>query len=144
MIFRCGTTHCLLYRRASLRYQQGCTSCLTIDQFLCHCDSQYVGRTSQRLLDRIKQHVPKSIRSCSSTQKRLLLAGRFKFSTQTNNQSFAFDSAVELHLLINPVFAQHYHDIRSFILAQDRYLFHLSAFEATFITTFNHILCQQK
>ena len=27
-------------------------------QFLCHCDSRYVGRTSQRLQQRIKQHVP--------------------------------------------------------------------------------------
>ena len=33
-----------------------------IYQFSCHCDSRYVGRTSQRLQDRIKQHVPKSIR----------------------------------------------------------------------------------
>ena len=30
-------------------------------QFLCHCDSRYVGRTSQRLQHRIKQHVPKTI-----------------------------------------------------------------------------------
>ena len=29
-----------------------------IYQFLCHCDSRYVGRTSQRLEERIKQHVP--------------------------------------------------------------------------------------
>ena len=29
-------------------------------QFLCHCDSRYVGRTSQRLQQRIKQHVPKT------------------------------------------------------------------------------------
>ena len=43
-----------------------------IYQFSCHCDSRYVGRTSQRLQDRIKQHVPKSIRSCSFSQKRLL------------------------------------------------------------------------
>ena len=41
-----------------------------IYQFSCHCDSRYVGRTSQRLQDRIKQHVPKSIRSCSFFQKR--------------------------------------------------------------------------
>ena len=33
-----------------------------IYQFLCYCDSRYVGRTSQRLQERIKQHVPKSIR----------------------------------------------------------------------------------
>ena len=32
-----------------------------IYQFSSHCDSRYVGRTSQRLQDRIKQHVPKSI-----------------------------------------------------------------------------------
>ena len=33
-----------------------------IYQFSCHCDSRYVGRTSQRLQFRIKQYVPKSIR----------------------------------------------------------------------------------
>jgi len=32
-----------------------------IYQFVCHCDSRYVGRTSQRLEGRIKQHIPKSI-----------------------------------------------------------------------------------
>ena len=30
-----------------------------IYKYSCHCDSRYVGRTSQRLQDRIKQHVPK-------------------------------------------------------------------------------------
>jgi len=30
-------------------------------QFVCDCDSRYVGRTSQRLEERIKQHIPKSI-----------------------------------------------------------------------------------
>ena len=29
-----------------------------IYEYKCHCDSRYVGRTSQRLQDRIKQHVP--------------------------------------------------------------------------------------
>ena len=43
-----------------------------IYQFSCPCDNRYVGHTSQRLQDRIKQHVPKLIRSCSSFQKRLL------------------------------------------------------------------------
>ena len=76
-----------------------------IYQFSCHCDSRYVGRTSQRLQDRIKQHVPKSIRCCSSSQKRLLPAGRCKSSTQTNTQSLASDSAIGLHLLQNPTCA---------------------------------------
>ena len=39
-----------------------------IYQFSCHCDSRYVGRTSQRLQDIITQHVSKSIRSCSSSK----------------------------------------------------------------------------
>ena len=30
-------------------------------EYSCHCDSRYVGRTSQRLQDRIKQHVPKRL-----------------------------------------------------------------------------------
>ena len=77
-----------------------------IYQFSCHCDSRYVGRTSQRLQDRIKQHVPKSFHSCSFSQKRLLPARRCKSSTQTNTQSLASDSAIGLHLLQNPICAQ--------------------------------------
>ena len=73
-----------------------------IYQFSCHCDSRYVGRTSQTLQDRIKQHALKSTRSCSSSQKRLLPARRCKSSTQTNNQPLASDSAIGLHLLQNP------------------------------------------
>ena len=30
--------------------------------FLCHCDIWFAGRTSQKLHDRIRQHVPKCIR----------------------------------------------------------------------------------
>ena len=30
-------------------------------QFLCHCNSRYVGHTPERLQQRIKQHVPKTI-----------------------------------------------------------------------------------
>ena len=52
-----------------------------IYQLSCHCDSRYVGCNSQRLQDRIKQHVLKSIHSCSSSQKCLLPAYRCKCST---------------------------------------------------------------
>ena len=115
-----------------------------IYQFSCQRDSQYVGRTSQRLQDRIKQHVPKSIRSCSSSQKRLLPARQCKSSTQTNTQSLASDSAIGLHLLQNPTCAQHDDDSIFAILAQGRSPFHLSALEATFIKTFHPALCRQK
>ena len=33
-----------------------------IYEFKCWCDARYVGRTTQTLTDRIKQHVPLSIR----------------------------------------------------------------------------------
>ena len=112
-----------------------------IDQFSCHCDTWYVGRTSQTMQDRIKQHVPKSIRSCASSQKRLLSARRCKSSTQTN--TLASDSAIGLHLLQNPTCAQHYDDSRVSVLAQGRSPFHLSALEATFIKTSNPTLCRQ-
>ena len=115
-----------------------------IYQFSCHCDSQYAGRTSQKLQNSIKQHVPKSIRSCSSSQKCLLSAQRCKSSTQTNTQSLASDSAIGRHLLQNPTCAQHYDDSRFSILAQGQSPFHLSALEATFIKTFNPTFCRQK
>ena len=44
-----------------------------IYQFSCRCGSRYVGHTFQRLQDRIKQHVPKSIRSCSSSRNAYFL-----------------------------------------------------------------------
>ena len=81
-----------------------------IYQSSCHWDSRYVGRTSQRLQDRIKQHVPKSFRSCSSSQKRLLPARWCKSFTQTNTQSLASDSVIGIHFLQNPICALHYDD----------------------------------
>ena len=149
MLFRCGTTCCLLNQRVLPATNKNVLPALqksnVIYQFSCHCDSRYVGRTSQRLQDRIKQHVPKSIRSCSSSQKRLLPTRRCKSPTQTNNtQSLASDSAIGLHLLQNPTCAQHYDDSRFSILAQGRSPFHLSALEATFIKTSNPAHCRQK
>ena len=39
-----------------------------IYEYKCHCDSRYVGRTAQRLQDRIKQHVPKWLRQHTASQ----------------------------------------------------------------------------
>ena len=36
-------------------------------EFLCRCEARYVGRTTQRLADRIKQHFPTSIRKKTNT-----------------------------------------------------------------------------
>ena len=117
-----------------------------IYQFSCHCDSRDVGCTSQRLQDRIKQHVPKSIRYGISFPKRDLPIHKCKYSTKstTEIQSLTHDSAIGLHLLCNPTCAQHYDDNMFSILAKERLPFHLSALEATFIKTSNPILCRQK
>ena len=117
-----------------------------IYQFSCHCDSRYVSRTSQRLHDRIKQHVSKSIRYGTSSPKRDLPIRKCKYSIKstTQIQSLTHDSAIGLHLLCNPTCAQHYDDSMFSILAKGRSPFHLSALEATFIKIFNPILCRQK
>ena len=95
-----------------------------IYQFSCHCDSRYVGRIFQRLQNKIKQHVSKSIRSCSSFQKCILRGRQCKSSTQPNDQPLISDSAfifykdsARLHLLQSPTCAQHYDDGRFIILA---------------------------
>ena len=41
-----------------------------IYQFVCHCDSRYVGRMSQRLKERIKQHIPRFIANPSASHNR--------------------------------------------------------------------------
>ena len=115
-----------------------------IYQFLCHCDSRYVGRTFQRLLDKFKQHTPKSVCFCSSLQKRLFPTCWCKSSSQTNSQSSASDSAIGVFLLQNSVCAQRHDDSRFSILVQGCSPFHLFALEATFIKTSNPALCQQK
>ena len=90
-------------------------------QFLCHCDSRYVGRTSQRLQQRIKQHVPKTILQKHISQDRSTLARSCKpirsFKTET---SF---SAIGQHLLQNPTCAHEYNDNKFSILARGRILF---------------------
>ena len=115
-----------------------------IYQFSCHCDSRYVGYTSQRLQNRIEPHVSKPIRSPSSSQKRLFSVCQFKSSIQTNTQFFASDSATRLHFLPNLACAQHYYDSIHSFLAQGRSPFHLPAFEANFIKTSDSALRRQK
>ena len=105
-----------------------------------------MGRTSQRLQDRIKQHIPKSICYGTSSPKRDLPIRKCKYSTKstTQIQSLTHGSAIGFHLLRNPTCAQHYDDSMFSILAKERSTFHLSALEATFIKTSNPILFRQK
>ena len=113
-----------------------------IYQFVCHCDSRYVGRTSQRLQERIKQHVPRQIRNHLSPQDRSNLSRACK--NNTTSQIIAHDSAIGQHLLEDPLCANQYNDNKFSILARGRTSFHLSALEATFIKSSQPNLCRHK
>ena len=93
---------------------------------------RYVVRTSQRLQDRIKQHIPKAIRNQAQTNCDL---------SQSNHTC---TSAIGQHLLNNKKCAAHYDDNQFSILAKGRTLFHLSTLEATFIKMLKPELCRQK
>ena len=112
-----------------------------IYQFLCHCDSRYVGRMSQRLEERIKQHVPKSITNPRTSANRQILSRSCKNNIRP--QQF-HESAIGQHLLDNAQCALHYSNEKFSILARGRSSFHLSALEATFIKSLNPLLCKQK
>ena len=113
-----------------------------IYEIKCHCDSRYVGRTSQRLEERIKQHVPRSIANPEATCSRSRLSRSCKTNTPAS-QHF-HESAIGQHLLDNTQCALHCSSGKFSILARGRSSFHLSALEATYIKSLNPVLCKQK
>ena len=112
-----------------------------IYQFVCHCDSRYVSRTSQRLEERIIQHVPRSIVNPPASPNRQSLSRSCKANTRP--QQF-YESAIGQHLLDNAQRALHYNNEKFSILARGRSSFHLSDLEAIFIKSLKPLLCKQK
>ena len=101
---------------------------MVVYQYVCHCDCRYVGRTSQRLQDRINQHISRCIRSDKRPTKNLPK----RECKITTTPSVYCDSAIGLHLLENKECAKHFNDAQFSILATARSLFHLSVLEATY------------
>ena len=91
-----------------------------IYQFVCHCDSRYVGRTSQRLEKRIKQHVPRSIANLPASPNRQSLSRFCKVNTRP--QQF-HESSIGQHLLDNAQCALYYSNEKFSILARVALLF---------------------
>ena len=102
-------------------------------QFLCHSDSRYVSRTSQRLQQKIKYHVPKIILQGLTSKDRSTFARSCKLIRSLEAET-SF-SAIGQHLLQNPTCAREYNDGNFSILARGRTAFHLFTFEATYIKT---------
>ena len=102
-------------------------------------EARYVGRTTQRLADRIKQHVPTSIRKKNSTVREQPPRMCKNISSKIN-----CESAIGQHLITNPECAKTYTDDNFRIIGQARSSFHLGVLESVYIKTQNPVLCRQK
>ena len=113
-------------------------SCV-VYELLCRCEARFVGRTTQRLADRIKQHVPTRIRKKCSTLRVQPPRMCKNISSKIN-----CESAIGQHLITNPESAKTYTDDRFRSIGQTRSYFHLSVLESVYIKTQNPVLCRQK
>ena len=111
-----------------------------IYEYKCHCDSRYVGRTSQRLQDRIKQHVPQWLRQQLTRPRR----SQPHRSCKQNDTKPDGDSAIGQHLLENNQCVLNYDNKRFSILVTARSSFRLNLLKATCIKTRRPVLGRQK
>ena len=113
---------------------------LVIYEYKCHCDSRYVGPTSQRLQNRITQHVPQWLRQQLTRPRR----SQPHRSCKRNGTKPVCDCAIGQHPLENDQCALNYDDKRFSILATAHSSFHLNLLEAAYIKTQRPVLCKQK
>ena len=111
-----------------------------IYEYKCHCDCRYVGRTSQRLQDRIKQHVPQWLRQQLTSPRR----SQPHRSCKQNDTKTDSDSAIGQHLLENEQCVINYANKWFSILATSRSFFHHNLLEAAYVKTRRLVLCKQK
>ena len=97
-----------------------------IYEYKYHCDSRYVGRTSQRLQNCIKQHVPQWLRQQLTRPRR----SQSHRSCKRNNITPDCDSAIGQYLLDNDQCALNHDNKRFSILAAARSSFNLNLLEA--------------
>ena len=112
-----------------------------IYQFMSHCDSRYVGRTTECLKEQIKQHVPRSIANPPTSHNCQSLSHSCKANIRP--QQF-HESTIGKHLLDNAQCSLHYNNKKFSILSRGCSSFHLSTLEVTFIKSLNPLLCKQK
>ena len=83
-------------------------------EFSCRCEARCVGRTTQRLSGRIKQHVPTSIRKTSYAARKQPL----RICKNNNKSKINYESAIGQHLIANPECAKTYTDYNFRIIGQ--------------------------
>ena len=113
-----------------------------IYEFKCRCEARYVGRTSQRLADRMSQHVPASIRNRNTSARtqpsRTCRKPTVRTATDGGN------SAIAHHLMNNQECAEQYCSSWFKVLSRARSFMHLRMLEAVYIQLNDPILCRQK
>ena len=123
-------------------------------QFSCkHCDSVYVGRTSRRLDDRIREHVPRAlIKLYTSPPTPVSVTNNesaYNLRTKRTNALSCvipkyLDSAVGQHLAENPDCGRKYNDDCFSVIGKARSAYHLKVLEAVTINRLKPDLCRQK
>ena len=113
------------------------SSCVVYD-VKYECGSRNVGGRTQRLNERIKQHVPSVIRN-----KTVPLRQQPKRRC-TSAQTINYDSAIGRHLLSNRCCANNYSDSKFIILAKCSSTFLLKIMESMYIKFNGSDLCRQE
>ena len=110
-------------------------------KFTCHCNKWYIGRTSQRLTSRIKEHVPKCVRSAVDNP----VNGTQTITALTLAQARAKEkSSIAEHLLNNLDCLTNYTEDKFTMVATARSEYHLAVLESTYIMSHDPSLCKQK
>ena len=113
------------------------SSCV-VYEYKCECGARYVGRTTKRLDERIKQHVPNRI-------LKNIVPTRQQPKRQCNLISVAnCDSSIGKHLLENKKCAETYSNSQFKVLSKCRSLFSLKIYESMYIKLGQPDLCKQK
>ena len=101
---------------------------------------RHVGRTEQRVADRIDQHVPKHIFTEPEPGKKT----RGQPPKERSNPAEGYDSAIACHLAANKACSWRYEVIDFSELMRARTKNHLNVLEAVYIGVLNPVLCKQK
>ena len=111
---------------------------MVVYHFTCHCGNDYIGQTSRRFNERLKEHVPKCVRN-------FIANPTDNFENNITLVRASKKSAVAKHLLNNAKeCGKRYADDCFKIVRICKTEFHLKVAEAVLISTLEPSLCVQQ
>ena len=111
---------------------------MVIYHYKCHCGNDYIGQTSRRFAERLKEHVPKCVRQFIKNPTQA-------YETVLKLKRASNRSSIAKHLLKNPKKCGSYYDDDNFkIIRCCKTEFHLKVTEAVLISTLKPSLCVQQ